>query len=137
MPQGKLLYEVTANWKVAEIGQTPLGSRNDFYLDGKTSGEISGKYMGVDYGLVGNDGVVAVHVHETIRTDDGEIISSFRQGYAVPNPQGMYDIKGFVTFAAGSKKYAWLNNTVGVVEAEGNPKGEPNFKAKVYEWKDK
>lgn len=133
---GDLLYELEANWTIVSYGDTPLGSRNDFHLIGVVSGKISGKFTGVDYGVGANDKSISVHVHEQIITDDGENISLFRQGFAVPNAKGTYDIKCFATFSTGSMKYAWLNTMIAALEGEGSGNA-PNLRLKAYEWKTK
>ena len=131
---GDILYELEANWRIISYGDTPLGPRNDFELEGTVKGKINGKFSGVDYGIGTQNNAIAVHVHERVVTDDGENISMFRQGFAVPNSKGTYDIKCFVMFSTGSKKYAWLNTTVAVLEGEGSS-NQPNLRAKAYEWK--
>lgn len=134
MAVGELLYEMKGDWNFVSIGNTPFGGRNNFELEGTVSGKLSGTFKGTDYGIGGSDGTIAVRAHETITTDDGQKISIYRQGYAVPNDKGTYDLLQFATFAADGK-YAYLNSTVAALEGEGFPDKKPNLNLKAYVWK--
>ena len=132
---GELLFQVEADWKITDFGQTPLGGRNNFELKGKVTGKIKGTFSGFDYGTGGANGVVVVHAHDSITASDGSNISMFREGFAIPNPKGTYDIKLFATFSTNSKELTWLNTTLAALEGEGNPKASPNLRLKAYDWK--
>lgn len=129
---GEKLYELDANWKIVQFGAAPLGERNDFHYEGEIKGKVNGQLRGVDYGIMDHDCNVSQHVHETIETTDGNFISVFRQGKAIPTNDGSYRIWGFATFETGSKNYKWLNSTVVAIEGLGNPKTRPNLKITAF-----
>jgi Protein of unknown function (DUF3237) len=118
-----LLYELLSRTtKVSDFGGTHDGPRADVHLEGEVKGRVSGKFHGIDYGLsrtTGASGVVVVHVHETITTDDG-LISVMRRGYAIPDGDNGYRIRASCLFQTGSKKFEFLNTTLGLAEGHAD-----------------
>ena len=121
---GELLYTVTLNITgVKEYGVSfaalmagtmtpPLeGARFDVPFEGTAAGpKLNGAAEGIDYVRVGADGRLELHIHETIRTKDGQNISAQGEGVATPRPEGgIADVDVSMTLFASSKDYAWVN----------------------------
>ena len=121
----RLLYRLKSNTtEVSQFGDTHDGPRADVYLEGEVKGRVNGKFHGVDYGLsrgLKNPGTVVLHVHETIVTDDGPI-SVMRRGYAVPEGASFH-VKATCLFQTASRKFDFLNGTIGVAEGYADGKG--------------
>jgi len=132
---GEKIFIIEGDWELLAFGKSPFGDRNDFKLTGTVNGKVKGTFSGTDYSLTNNEGVVLVHAHDSIFTVEGEKISMFRQGFAIPKPSGAYDIHLFATFMTGSPKYYWLNYVLATIEGEGSPNKKPNLYLEVYEWK--
>ena len=130
---GEKIYEVIANWRVVEYGDTPDGTRYDFHFEGKAIGKINGAVQGIDYATVDRDNNVSQHVHETITTDEDVTISVLRRGKAIPLPSGdgQYKVLGFAKYNTGSPKYSWLNSTLAAIEGTGKPTN-PNLNLMAF-----
>ena len=121
---GKLLYTVTlkitgikeygvslAALIAGEVTPPVEGARFDVPFEGTASGpKLNGAAEGIDYVKVGADGRFKLHIHETIRTEDGQNISAHGAGVATPRPEGgIADVRVNMTQFAASKDYAWVN----------------------------
>ena len=121
---GELLYSVTLNITgIKEYGvsfaalmagevTTPVeGARFDVPFEGTAIGpKLTGVAEGIDYVRVRADGRFELHIHETIRTEDGQNISAHGEGVAIPRPEGgIADVRVNMTLFAASKDYAWVN----------------------------
>jgi len=121
---GDLLYTVALNITgMKEYGvsfaalmagevTTPVeGARFDVPFKGTATGpKLNGAAEGVDYVRVAADGRFELHIHETIRTEDGQNISAHGEGVATPRPEGgIADVRVNITLFAASKDYAWVN----------------------------
>ena len=62
-----------------------------------------------------------VEIHETFTTKDGENILIKGSGISTYDSTGQMKGKFTYNFNSSSKKYAWLNSTIGVGEGGGNP----------------
>jgi len=121
---GELLYTVALNITgMKEYGvsfaalmagevTTPVeGARFDVPFKGTATGpKLNGAAEGIDYVRVGADGRIELHIHETIRTEDGQNISAQGEGVATARPEGgIADVRVNMTLFAASKDYAWVN----------------------------
>jgi Protein of unknown function (DUF3237) len=121
---GELLYRVTFNITgIKEYGvslaalmagevTTPVkGARFDVAFEGTAAGpKLNGAAEGIDYVRARADGRFDLHIHETIRTEDGQNISAHGDGVATLRPEGgIADIRVNMTLLASSKEYAWVN----------------------------
>ena len=91
---------------------TPVeGARFDVPFKGTATGpKLNGAAEGIDYVRVGADGRFELHIHETIRTEDGQNISAHGEGVATPRQEGgIADVRVNMTLFAASKDYAWVN----------------------------
>ena len=121
---GELLYTVTLNITgIKEYGvsfaalmagevTTPVeGARFDVPFEGTAAGpKVNGAAEGIDYVRVRADGRFELHIHETIRTEDGQNISAHGDGMAILQPEGgIADIRVNMRLFAASRNYMWLN----------------------------
>ena len=121
---GELLYTVTLNitgmkeygvsfaaLMAGEVTPPIEGARFDVAFVGAATGpKLNGAAEGIDYVRVRPDGRFELHIHETIRTEDGQSISAHGDGVAIPRPGGgIADVRVNMTLFASSKKYAWVN----------------------------
>ena len=91
---------------------TPVeGARFDVPFEGTAAGpKLNGAAEGIDYVLVREGGRFELHIHETIRTEDGQNISAHGEGVATPRPEGgIADLRVNMTLFATAKDYAWVN----------------------------
>jgi hypothetical protein len=120
---GELLYTVTLNITgIKEYGVsfaalmagelTPVeGARFDVPFEGTAAGpKVNGAAEGIDYVRVRADGRFELHIHESIRTEDGQSISAHGDGVAVLRPEGgIADVRVNMTLFASSMEYMWVN----------------------------
>ena len=121
---GELLYTVTLNitgmkeygvsfaaLMAGEVTPPVEGARFDVAFVGKATGpKLNGAAEGIDYVRVRPDGHFELHIHETIRTEDGQNISAQGDGAAIPRPEGgIADVRVSMTLFASSKAYTWVN----------------------------
>jgi hypothetical protein len=87
------------------------GARFDVLFAGTTSGpKLNGAAEGIDYVRVLPNGRFELHIHETIRTEDGENISAHGEGLAIPRPEGgIADVRVNMTLFTSSRHYTWVN----------------------------
>ena len=121
---GELLYTVTLNitgikeygvsfaaLMAGEVTPPVEGARFDVPFEGTATGpKLNGAAEGIDYVRVRADGRFELHIHETIRTEDGQNISAHGEGVATLRPEGgIADVRVNMTLFASSKDYAWVN----------------------------
>ena len=121
---GELLYRVTlkitgikeygvsfAALMAREVTPQVGGARFDVPFQGIAAGpKLNGAAEGIDYVRVRADGRFELHIHETIRTEDGQNISIHGDGVATPRPEGsIADVRVNMTLFASSMDYAWVN----------------------------
>ena len=121
---GELLYTVTlaitgmkeygVSFEALMAGQAvpPVeGARFDVAFEGTANGpKLNGAAEGIDYVRVRADGRFELHIHETIRTVDGQNISVHGDGVATLRPEGgIADVGVNMTLFASSKEYTSLN----------------------------
>ena len=87
------------------------GARFDVAFEGTATGpKLNGAAEGIDYVRVRADGRFELHIHETIRTVDGQNISARGDGLATLRPEGgIADVGVNMTLFALSKEYTSLN----------------------------
>ena len=142
---GELIYEADVNiTKITEYGVTlddllsgasappPAGVRFDFAFEGNFRGpRFRGTISGIDYLHCRADGRLELHIHAQLTTDDGENISFFADGVAIPQEgDSKTQIRENISFITSSPAYIWLNQVQGwgqgTVDLE---KGEVKVKA--------
>ena len=121
---GVLLYKVTLNitgMKEYGVGFATLtageaappveGARFDVAFQGAATGpKLKGSVDGIDYIRVCANGRFELHIHETIRTEDGQNIAAHGEGAAILRPEGrIADLRVHMTLFASSKDYRWVN----------------------------
>ena len=121
---GELLYTVTLNvtdmreYGVSftalmggEVTPPGEGARFDVAFEGTATGpKVNGAAEGIDYVRVRPDGRFELHIHESIRTEDGQNISAHGEGVATLRPEGgIADVRVNMTLFASSKDYRWVN----------------------------
>jgi len=72
---------------------------------------VKGTGTGVDYANYRADGLIELHVHEEISTDDGAKIAAFATGIGYWE-DGALLVRENLTFFAGDRRYAWLNRVL-------------------------
>jgi hypothetical protein len=120
----ELLYKVTLNitgMKEYGVGLAALtarevtppveGARFDVAFEGTATGpKLNGTIEGIDYVRVRPNGRFELHIHETIRTEDGQNISAHGEGVANLRPEGgIADVRVNMTLFASSREYTWVN----------------------------
>ena len=121
---GELLYRVTlkitgikeygvsfAALMAGEVALPDEGARFDVPFEGTATGpKLNGAAEGIDYVRVRADGAFELHIHETIRTEDGQNIAAHGDGVAILRPEGgVADLRVNMTLFASAKDYAWVN----------------------------
>ena len=122
---GELLYTVALNitgvkdygvsfaaLMAGEVTAPVEGARFDVPFEGAAVGpKLNGTAEGIDYVRVGTDGRFELHIHETIRTEDGQNISAHGEGVATPRPEGgIADVRVNMTLFTSSKDHTWVND---------------------------
>ena len=123
-PVQELLYEANfqltgethfgIDMQTALSGGSPIppeGLRFDVPFAGEIKGDkLSGKIEGIDYVLLRGDGIVILHIHAVITTDDGERIAFFGEGVATPQQDSpIVELRESVCLQTASPTFAWLN----------------------------
>jgi Protein of unknown function (DUF3237) len=121
---GELLYKLTLNitgikeygvsfaaLMAGEVKPPVEGVRFDVPFEGAAAGpRLNGTCEGVDYVRVRADGRIELHIHEAIRTEDGQSISAHGDGVATPRPEGgIAHLRVNMTLFASSRAYTWVN----------------------------
>lgn len=116
--RGELLFEEKLKFlSVVDIGAVPEGRRVNLPFTGEINGpSINGKIEGTNYVLLRPDGVAVLHVHAVVTTAGGDPVSVEVRGMSTAIPDGRQAVKGTVTYQTGSKEFAWLNSTLGIVD---------------------
>jgi len=130
-PRLDLLYEITMQTDVLDLGLTPAGRRRIVRVTGGTfeGPRLRGTVVpgGGDWVLERQDGSRALDVRITLRTDDGHRIYAHYSGRF----QGRHDVLARITagedvpredyyfrtaplFETASAKYEWLNSVLGL-----------------------
>jgi hypothetical protein len=86
---------------VAVTGGTFKGER----LEGTVAPNVGG-----DFALFRPDGSLRIDVRLVLNTNDGATIYMTYNGVAVPDANGVLELKTAPTFEVGDERYAWLNN---------------------------
>lgn len=127
----ELLYEITMNAEVDDLGQTPLGHRRIVRVTGGTfeGPRLRGTVLpgGGDWLVERSDGVRALDIRITLRTDDGHPIYAHYPGLFHGAPGVMerllrgdavdpseYYFRTAPLFETASKKYGWLNRILAI-----------------------
>ena len=121
---GELLYRLILNitgmkeygvsfgaLMAAEVTPPVEGARFDVAFAGTATGpKLNGVAEGIDYIRVRADDRFELHIHETIRTEDGQNVSAHGDGVATLRPEGgIADVRVSMSLFASSKDYAWVN----------------------------
>lgn len=108
------------------------GIKSEASSVGEHHGRLSGTETGTFYGHVEPDGTATGTYSGFITTPDGDIVSMEGWGSGMPLGEGRTRWRATVKYRTASQKLAWLNSTVGALEAEADPSG--GLVAKFYEW---
>jgi hypothetical protein len=130
-PRLELIYEITMDAEVDDLGPTPLGRRRVVRVTGGTftGPKLRGTVLpgGGDWLVERGDGTRALDVRITLRTDDGqliyanypglfhgapEVLARLARGEAVDPSE--YYFRVAPLFETASEKYAWLNRVLAV-----------------------
>ena len=121
---GELLYRLILNitgmkeygvsfraLMAAEVTPPVEGARFDVAFEGTATGpKLNGAAEGIDYVRVRADDRFELHIHETIRTEDGHSIAAHGDGVAIRQPEGdIADLRVSMTLFSSSKDYTWVN----------------------------
>lgn len=129
--KAEFLFDMEAHLAEAQpVGETPQGERRIVYVtDGAFEGpDLRGEVLpgGGDWVLRRPDGVTALDVRITLRTDDGALIymryGGFAHNLSVRPGDAAEDERYFRTtpvFETGDARYAWLNRIVAVGAGRG------------------
>jgi steroid delta-isomerase-like uncharacterized protein len=130
-PRLELLYEITMQADVLDLGPTPAGRRRIVRVTGGTFGgpRLRGTVVpgGGDWLLERQDGSRALDVRITLQTDDGHLIYAHYSGrfHGAPDvlaritagedvPPAEYYFRTAPLFETSSEKYGWLNSVLGL-----------------------
>jgi hypothetical protein len=130
--KGELLYEIKSKnvtTTIKDIGQ------NGIQLEMNDQGEFSGKLHGGSIATVSvnlkTDGTSDFQVKSLMNTKDGDMVVVSGAGKGKSTGPQTATWQGELHFMTQSPKLAWLNNSTGWVEGQGNmATGQNN--AKVY-----
>jgi len=115
-----------------DIGAVPEGSRVNLPFAGEIMGpHLNGKVEGINYVLLRSDDVGVVHVHGIVTATSGDLISIEVRGLSTTGTDGHQAVKGTITYQTGSKEFAWLNSTLGIVDGITDL-GKMEMNAKLY-----
>ena len=142
-----LLFEVTpGNRKITEVieygdkltdimaGEAPClnGANFDLHVIADTVGILAGTTRAVVTMTIKPNGVTLLRIHEALTLNNGECIQLEGSGISLPGEKaGWIKAKGTFSFFTASKSYDWVNTTLAVFEAWGDPAGS-EFNLKVY-----
>lgn len=107
----------------------------------ENTAEGNGRLLGTEVTFVGTtlvtprpDGTATGEGQQIVTTKDGEAILAKNSGLGVPKGLGgAVSIRGTFYWQTQSEKFARLNRTVGIFEAEQDAQG--NLVGKIWEWK--
>jgi Protein of unknown function (DUF3237) len=99
---GELLYKATLNFTgmkeygvsfaalmAGEVAPPVEGARFDVAFGGTATGQkLNGAIEGIDYVRSRPNGRFELHIHETIRTQDGQNVAAQGEGVAILRPEG-------------------------------------------------
>jgi steroid delta-isomerase-like uncharacterized protein len=130
-PRTELLYDITMDAELHDLGQTPAGHRRIVIVKGGTfeGPKLRGDVLpgGGDWLVERGDGTRALDVRITLRTDDGHLIYAQYPGLFHAAPGVMerllrgeaidpseYYFRTAPFFETSSTKYAWLNHIMAI-----------------------
>ncbi len=132
MQKGELLYELHAknvSTSIKDIGQ------NGIQLEMNDKGEFSGKLHGNHIDTVNvnlkTDGTNEWQVKSIMNTKDGDMVVVWGGGKGRMSNPNTGTWEGELHFMTQSPKLAWLNNTTGWAEGQGNMATGENH-GKIY-----
>jgi len=107
------------------------GARVDSHVEITFLGpKVKGTGIGVDYVNYRADGLIELHVHEEITTEDGAKIAGFATGTGHWEADVLH-VREEISFSTGDPRYSWLN----VIHAWGrgmSKPGENGLRIDVY-----
>ena len=88
----------------------PQGLRIDIAFEGRASGRLAGRVLGVDYARMRADGRVDLDIRAIIETADGRRIALSADGVAVLRAaEPIADLSENVRLGTAAENYAWVN----------------------------
>jgi ketosteroid isomerase-like protein len=119
-PPMELLYEITFDVDVQDLGTTPSGQRRIVVVKGGSFAgpRLRGRVLpgGGDWLLVRTDGSRRLDVRGTLQTDDGALIYGSYLGVirGTPDDPSTYYFRTAPLFETAAPRYAWLNHVLAV-----------------------
>jgi ketosteroid isomerase-like protein len=119
-PPMELLYEITFDVDVQDLGTTPSGQRRIVVVKGGSFAgpRLRGRVLpgGGDWLLVRTDGSRRLDVRGTLETDDGALIYGSYLGVirGTPDDPSTYYFRTAPLFETAAPRYAWLNHVLAV-----------------------
>jgi len=111
---------------------SPNGARFDLHVIADTTGKLTGTTRATVTMDVKPNGETSLNLREALTLTSGECIHMEGTGISLPGEKsGWIKAKGAFKFFTTSKKYDWINTTLAVFEAWGDPGGS-EFNLKVY-----
>ncbi len=93
-----------------EAAMPPSGVRVDVAFEGRASGRLAGRVVGVDYVRMRADGRIDLDIRATVETDDGARIALAADGVATPRAGSpISDLCENVRLTTAAAAYAWVN----------------------------
>ena len=142
-----LLFEVTPGhrsvteiteygYKLSDIIEGKMPSPNhacfDLHVVADTTGKLAGITRAIITMTIKPNGETSLHLREALTLTSGECILLEGTGISLPGEKpGWVKAKGAFKFFTTSESYDWVNTTMAVFEAWGDPGGS-EFNLKVY-----
>jgi hypothetical protein len=119
--KGELLYEIktkNVTTTIKDIGQN--GIQLEMNDQGEVSGKLHGRHMDTVSVNLKTDGTSDFQVKTIMNTKDGDMVVVSGAGKGKSTGPQTATWQGELHFMTQSPKLAWLNNSTGWVEGQGN-----------------
>lgn len=88
----------------------PQGARVDVAFDGRATGRLAGRVLGVDHACLRADGRIDLDIRAVVETVDGHRIALAADGVATPRAgEPVADLFENVTLSTTAADYVWVN----------------------------
>lgn len=123
MPLYRARFTTPEAWNVELVG--PAGTEGQSFLiaEGRCEGRLSGRLRGANYPRRRTDDTLVAEFRGVFETDDGAAVLFAWQGYARVGAGGVREIVGSITHVCDDQRYRWLNDVVGALTGEVQPRG--------------
>jgi hypothetical protein len=103
--------------------------------EGACEGRVAGRFRGANRAKLAASGAWMPQVEGAVVTDDGATILLQLSGRGHPDADPVGRVTGFVTHTTVDERYAWLNDTVGIVVGEVYPGDRVVLDVTALHWK--